>query len=129
MSKPSDSSTATGLPVERLIQPQLLLLLGLKSAHGYELIQRLNEANFTAGEVDPATVYRNLRRMNKEGLVNSHWEAGPTGPGRRCYTITTQGKEILENWVESIRQQKEKLEFFLKLYIKFRETDSNKNDE
>ena len=54
------------IPIERSIQAELLLLLGQQPSHGYELIQRLNEAEFKSGEADPATVYRNLRCMDKE---------------------------------------------------------------
>lgn len=104
------------LPSDRLIEAQLLLLLQLKPSHGYELIQRLNDSEFTLGEVDPATVYRHLRRMDKDALVKSHWETGPSGPGRRLYTITNNGEALLGQWTESIRQQKEKLEKFIKIY-------------
>ena len=76
------------IPHERSIQAELLLLLGQRSSHGYELIQRLNEAEFKSGEADAATVYRNLRRMDKEGLIKSHWEVGESGPGRRLYDLT-----------------------------------------
>lgn len=104
------------LPAERMIQPHLLLLLGQKPAHGYELIQRLNEAAFTDAEVDPATVYRNLRRMDREGLVSSRWEAGPAGPARRLYALTPRGEEFLQAWAIRIQRHKEKLESFLQEY-------------
>lgn len=128
MNEPLNNDMLAGMPLERLIQPQLLLLLGLKPAHGYELIQRLNEADFTSGEVDAATVYRNLRRMDNDGLVTSHWEAGPSGPGRRLYMITPLGKDTLQAWAEGIRQQIEKLVIFLQVYMQLLETDSNKEN-
>lgn len=101
---------------ERLIQAQLLLLLAEKPAHGYELIQRLNEADFADGEADVATVYRHLRRMDHEGLVTSRWEAGPAGPARRLYTLTPRGREMLRAWAATVEHQKEKLEKFLQRY-------------
>lgn len=107
------------LPSDRLIEAQLLLLLQIKPSHGYELIQRLNDSDFTLGEVDPATVYRHLRRMDKEDLVKSHWETGPSGPGRRLYTITNNGEVLLAQWTASIRQQREKLENFIKTYEQY----------
>lgn len=107
------------LSSDRLIEAQLLLLLQIKSSHGYELIQRLNDADFTIEEVDPATIYRHLRRMDKEELVKSHWETGPSGPGRRLYTITKSGEELLSQWTINIKQQKEKLSNFLKTYEQY----------
>lgn len=104
------------IPVERSIQAELLLLLGQKPAHGYELIQRLNETVFQTGEADAATVYRNLRRMDKEGLIKSHWEVGESGPGRRLYELTELGEESLKAWAKYLAQQKVKLENFLMAY-------------
>lgn len=117
------------LSSDRLIEAQLLLLLQLKPSHGYELIQRLNESDFTTGEVDPATVYRHLRRMDKDQLVKSHWEAGPSGPGRRLYTITNLGQGLLDQWAVSIKCQKEKLENFLRTYEQYNFPDNGGGKE
>ncbi|AFM39630.1 putative transcriptional regulator [Desulfosporosinus acidiphilus SJ4] len=107
------------LSMERVIQAELLLLLKQKPSHGYELIQRLNDSEFKSAEVDAATVYRNLRRMDKEGLINSQWEVGETGPGRRLYKLTSQGEESLIVWTKYIVRQKTKLENFLETYQQF----------
>jgi len=111
-----DAHLHVGPASERLIQAQLLLLLAEKPAHGYELIQRLNEADFADGEVDVATVYRNLRRMDQEGLLDSRWEAGPAGPARRLYTLTPRGRQVLHAWAVEVQQQMERLENFLRRY-------------
>jgi len=109
------------IPIERSIQAEILLLIGQQPSHGYELIQRLNEAEFKSGEADAATVYRNLRRMDKDGLINSHWEVGESGPGRRLYKLTPQGEESLKVWAQYITQQKATLENFLQAYFQFEE--------
>ena len=98
---------------DRLVEPYLLLLLCQKPDHGYELIQRLTSADFTDGEVDPATVYRHLRRMEREGLIKSRWEAGQAGPARRLYEVTARGRELLWAWSEAISRQREMLAIFL----------------
>ncbi|HZK85866.1 MAG TPA: PadR family transcriptional regulator [Desulfosporosinus sp.] len=107
------------IPIDRTIQAELLLLLGQQPSHGYELIQRLNGADFKSGEADPATVYRNLRRMDKDGLIKSHWEVGESGPGRRLYELTPQGLEALKVWTNYLAEQKAKLENFLNTYLHF----------
>ncbi|HEY8908755.1 MAG TPA: PadR family transcriptional regulator [Desulfosporosinus sp.] len=117
------------IPIERSIQAELLLLLGHKLSHGYELIQRLNEADFRSGEADAATVYRNLRRMDKDGLISSHWEVGESGPGRRLYELTPQGEASLKVWAQYIAQQKAKLENFLQVYYLFEESLSKRENE
>ena len=110
------------------IQAELLLLLGQQPSHGYELIQRLNEAAFKTGEADPATVYRNLRRMDKDGLIQSHWEIGESGPGRRLYELTLQGLEALKVWANYLAEQKAKLENFLNTYLQFKKSSSEMNE-
>ncbi len=110
------------IPIDQTIQAELLLLLGQQPSHGYELIQRLNEAAFKTGEADPATVYRNLRRMDKDGLIRSHWEVGESGPGRRLYELIPQGLEALKVWSAYLAEQKAKLENFLRSYSQFDES-------
>jgi len=117
------------IPIERSIQAELLLLLGQRASHGYELIQRLNDADFRTGEADTATVYRNLRRMDKDGLIISHWELGESGPGRRLYKLSPQGEESLKIWVQHIAQQKARLENFLQAYSQYEESLSNQENE
>ena len=116
------------IPIERSIQAELLLLLGQRPSHGYELIQRLNEADFKSGEADAATVYRNLRRMDKDGLIRSHWEVGESGPGRRLYKLTTHGEESLKVWAKYIAHQKTRLENYLQAYFQFEESLSEMED-
>ncbi len=101
---------------ELLMQPFLLFLLCQKPAHGYELIQRLGSLSFSGAEPDPATVYRNLRRMEHGGLVASRWEAGESGPARRLYEVTPEGREVLKGWVTAIAGEKDKLEKFIQEY-------------
>ncbi|SHI51072.1 PadR family transcriptional regulator [Desulfosporosinus lacus] len=127
MNENIDKNTLT-IPIERSIQAELLLLLGQKASHGYELIQRLNDADFKNGEADTATVYRNLRRMDKDGLINSHWEVGESGPGRRLYQLTPQGEKSLKIWVQYISQQKAKLEIFLQAYSQYEESLFNEEN-
>jgi len=122
MNEEKISESGLTIPIERSIQAELLLLLGQRPSHGYELIQRLNEADFKSGEVDAATVYRNLRRMDKDGLIDSHWEVGESGPGRRLYKLTTQGEESLKVWAKYIAHQKSRLENYLQAYFQFEES-------
>ncbi|OAT80768.1 helix-turn-helix transcriptional regulator [Desulfotomaculum copahuensis] len=105
-----------GAPMERFVQPCLLLLLHRQSTHGYDLIHSLEEFGFTDNEADPGTVYRNLRRMEEEGLVSSRWETGGGGPAKRLYRLTPEGEELLHAWAESVEHNKQRLENFLSRY-------------
>lgn len=98
------------------IQPNLLLLLLKKSAHGYELMESLSEKNIAG--MDPGNLYRTLRSLEKNHYVQSSWEAGDTGPSRRIYEITEQGIEYLNAWAERIRRTRSRLTNFLENYEK-----------
>ena len=102
--------------VSRFIEPSLLLLLARKPAHGYELMAGLAELGFFEGDPDPGAVYRNLRQMEKEGLVESQWETRGSGPARRLYRLTDRGADYLHSWAVSIGRRKKALENFLSLY-------------
>ena len=101
----------------RFLQPRLLLLLAQKKqSYGYELIEHAGDFGFEEGTPDAGAIYRNLRNMEKEGLVTSEWDTKGTGPARRLYRLTPDGKEMLHSWAVSIRQRKVALEQFLDAY-------------
>ena len=102
-----------GLP-RNLLVPYVLLFLKNWSAHGYQILQTLTLLGFAA--VDPATVYRSLRQMEKEGLVSSSWEAGAAGPARRTYQITASGEAFLGQWAEALGAYQRFLDRFFDLY-------------
>ena len=102
-----------GLPRNLLI-PYVLLFLKNWSAHGYQILQTLTLLGFAA--VDPATVYRTLRQMEKEGLVLSNWETGVAGPARRTYRITDNGEQLLGEWAQALGSYQQFLDRFCHLY-------------
>jgi PadR family transcriptional regulator, regulatory protein PadR len=102
-----------GLPRDLLV-PYVLLFLKNWSAHGYQILQTLTMLGFAA--VDPATVYRTLRQMEKEGLVSSSWQTGAAGPARRTYEITNSGEEVLNQWAEALGAYQRFLDRFFELY-------------
>jgi PadR family transcriptional regulator, regulatory protein PadR len=102
-----------GLP-RNLLVPYVLLFLKNWSAHGYQILQTLTLLGFAA--VDPATVYRALRQMEKEGLVLSSWETGASGPARRTYRITEAGEQFLSQWADALGAYQRFLDRFFQLY-------------
>jgi DNA-binding PadR family transcriptional regulator len=92
------------------------LLLARKSAHGYELLEELRNLFFQGEALDPSLVYRSLRKMEEDGFILSEWATGGSGPARRVYTITEEGKVALALWAEHIRVQLQRFETFLREY-------------
>lgn len=97
------------------IQPWLLLLLSEESAHGYQLLDRLDQ-NEDTRSIDPGFLYRTLRQFEEDGLVKSSWDTEGRGPARRVYEITTDGVEYLHAWAGHIRSTRERLGRFLETY-------------
>jgi PadR family transcriptional regulator, regulatory protein PadR len=96
--------------VERFTEPALLLLLRERPAHGYDLLERLPELT---GEqrVEMGNLYRLLRALEDEGLVDSEW-----ADGRRTYSLTPQGVQLLDQWVEALHRSQERTARFLERY-------------
>jgi poly-beta-hydroxybutyrate-responsive repressor len=108
------SETDLGRMPKNFLSSWLLLLLRNWSAHGYQLMQTLTIAGL--GAIDPATVYRTLRQLEKEGLVSSSWDPKDTGAPRRVYTLTEAGEAYLQIWARQLEQYQTVLDRFFELY-------------
>ncbi len=86
--------------------------------HGYGMIKRIEELSEGRHVIKTGTMYTTLRRMEKEGLVESGWEKGDSGPDKRIYEITEQGRAHLKNWLEMIKERKKMMEKMVRFYEK-----------
>lgn len=102
-----------GLP-RNYVRPCLLLLIAERPSHGYDLLERLEELGL--GATDPGGLYRALRGMEREGLVESEWETSEAGPARRTYTLTSEGLEWLHAWAGALRESRRLISRFLDRY-------------
>lgn len=70
--------------------------------YGYSLMQRLAERGL---EIEEGTLYPLLRRLEKQGLLESEWEVGESRP-RKYYRISPTGREVLaaliHEWHETV---------------------------
>jgi PadR family transcriptional regulator PadR len=94
-----------GLGGGRLLEAAVLASLAHEPAHGYDLRKAVED--LTGGFVcaDPGGIYRLLRRLEQEGFVRSSWSEGEHGPQRREYELTDDGRELLVQWGEHLRQR------------------------
>ncbi len=71
--------------------------------YGYSLIQRLAEQGL---DIEEGTLYPLLRRLEKQGLLESEWEVGEARP-RKYYRISPAGREVLTtlraDWFETVK--------------------------
>ena len=108
--------------------PVILLTLREWNSYGYELMERTAAFGFEA--MNPGTLYRTLRQMEKEGVVKSQWETSRGGPARRVYTITDAGEAYLDFWAEALEQYRRNMDAFFRLYTgQPLRNDKEKEDE
>ena len=100
-------------PPRSWLTPYLLMMLRSWQGYGYELVRQL--ALYGFGWIDPGTVYRALRDLERDGYVLSRWDtSNGSGPARRIYTITDAGIEALGLWASTLDSYRQMLErFFL----------------
>ncbi len=99
------------------LTPVVLVLLKEESSYGYELMERVEE-EFGFEQINPGSVYRALRQMEKEGLCSSEWDVQAEGsplPGR-MYAITDEGEAYLEAWAEACEKYHRVMEQFARVY-------------
>lgn len=104
--------------MSRTLQPFLLLLLYEKSSYGYNLIKRLGNLGIQDIHLDPGAVYKNLRQMQGDGVVESAWKVKSAGAPTRIYKITAEGEKILHQWVVVIEKRHSVIGKFLNNYYK-----------
>ncbi|MBV9280901.1 MAG: helix-turn-helix transcriptional regulator [Chloroflexi bacterium] len=122
---PSTDGMDLGRMPKNFLASWLLLLLRNWSAHGYQLMQTLTIAGL--GAIDPATVYRTLRQLEREGLVSSAWDVKEAGASRRVYSLTDAGEEYLQVWARQLQQYQTVLDRFFELYTS--QTTQGKDNE
>ncbi len=77
-----------------LLELCVLNLIGKAPTYGYEIVTHLAQtAQLAAGE---GTVYPMLRRLRRDGLLNTRWVESDAGPPRQYYELTAPGKRHLE---------------------------------
>lgn len=82
----------------------LVLLAVLAQAreplYGYQIAKRLEDGGGALGGKQSA-LYPVLRNLAEAGLAESFVEPSVSGPPRRYYRITAQGRDVLQHWVAS----------------------------
>src|SRR5919197_4145650 len=97
-----------------ILIPYVLLAVSLQRAHGYLIEEYLRGVGFFSLEM--STLYRTLRQLEKDGLLRSSWEPGPTGPARRVYSLTEVGRGWLDQWAQTLDAYRRLLDQFFGLY-------------
>lgn len=100
-----------GYNLDKLLQPNILILLAKHDLHGYLIIQELEKkSQFNDEKVDNTGVYRALKTLEDREMVSFEWALDETGPAKKIYKITDKGLECLGNWIQTLENYKKFVE-------------------
>ena len=107
-----------------LIVAHLLLLLAEAPRHGYELADSLRLSEFQG--ITTSTVYRELSKLEEDGLVQSFWQSSQArGPARHMYELTEAGRADLASCADDVRCLRSHLDEFL---VRFSSVDGDPDE-
>ena len=72
-----------------------------EAMYGYQIVKVVN--SFLNGQdsiIKQGAIYPVLRSLEKLGLFSSEVEPSISGPPRRYYSITEEGKSTLKDWIK-----------------------------
>ena len=97
-----------------MLESWLLLLLKTWGGHGYALAEMLSRVGLAG--IDHTRVYRELRSLERRGLLLSSWDMASNGPARRIYRLTEAGEEFLAASGEALKAYAKMTAAFVDLY-------------
>lgn len=84
--------------------PMLLLkLLSEKDMYGYEMIETLRERSMNVFELKAGTLYPLLHNLENKGFLTAY-EQDASGKVRKYYSITKEGRSVLEQKEDEWKQ-------------------------
>jgi len=109
-----DKCACQGSFLDKFIQPAVLLVLSKGNNHGFQMISDLEQSGMVSGDgIDPAGLYRTLKRMEAAGLVSSYWDTESTTKPKRIYSITEEGLHCLETWKTTLQEYRNNIDTLL----------------
>lgn len=84
------------------LRAALLLLVAEGPTHGYELLDAVRSFGVKS---DAGGLYRMLRTLEQSGLLRSWWEDSSSGPPRRTYELSEDGRRASQSEQDNLRAQ------------------------
>ena len=113
MSSTEVSGTAASRPDKDLLTAWMLLLLDEGVGYGYKLRRELEAHGLV---VDAGAMYRRLRQLEQDGIVQSRWQRSSSGPQRRAYRLTRKGRGVRDDVAGVIAAARNTHDVFLQAY-------------
>jgi len=82
--------------------------------YGYQIAKRVESAGDGVPMMKQGAIYPVLRSLEGSGLLESRVEPSVSGPPRRYYSITVDGRDTLSRWTEIWRRTRVFVDMTLK---------------
>jgi PadR family transcriptional regulator, regulatory protein PadR len=95
------------------LEMMILESLRREPAHGYALVQHIQQRSNNLLQVEEGSLYPALQRLLKAKLVKAEWELSSTNRRVRTYQITAAGLRHLEQQISSFERMFEGISLVL----------------
>ncbi|MBQ8704814.1 MAG: PadR family transcriptional regulator [Paludibacteraceae bacterium] len=72
----------------------ILSIINRQEVYTSDILEALRQADLLVVE---GTLYPLLSRLKNNGLLSYRWQESPDGPPRKYFTLTEEGKQMLES--------------------------------
>ncbi|HNW69969.1 MAG TPA: PadR family transcriptional regulator [Bacteroidales bacterium] len=79
----------------------ILSIVSEKDVYASDIMEKLKDAKLIVVE---GTLYPLMTRLKNDGLLTYRWEESKSGPPRKYYTLTEDGRIFLANLEESWKE-------------------------
>jgi transcriptional regulator len=100
-------------PFPGALEMMILESLRRQPAHGYALVQHIQQRSNNLLQVEEGSLYPALQRLLKAKLVKAEWQLSSTNRRVRTYQITAAGLRRLEQQISSFERMFEGISLVL----------------
>jgi PadR family transcriptional regulator, regulatory protein PadR len=88
----------SSLKILSALEQDLLTLLSIRPLYGLEFVYAIRDASEGQRTLQVGSLYPTLHRLEKDNMIEGHWsDSTSSGAKRKYYTITSLGRQIIEN--------------------------------
>ena len=91
----------------------ILCVLEERALHGYGIAREIERRSADLLKLREGTLYPALRVLEADGLIVGEWEIQPSGPARKTYTLTDEGRGEVVRRTEKWREYAKTMESIL----------------
>lgn len=91
--------------VQGTLDMLILKILALEPMHSYGIAMRIEQISAGVFRVNAGSLFVAFKRLQRQGLVKSEWQASDNNRKAKYYALTVQGKRRLEREARAWGQQ------------------------